>query len=392
MGKHSALAGSAPFVMNLDAQPKPGSRRALRMAQRAARAQKTAALPNPGSVSAVRARVVLPENRNVYAEYMNENLLVSQIELHTPPRAPKLFSRSRTLVAAIVAATSGLSVAAMAATAENPSSGSPSAFGRNVSAPVVEKISYTVTADGKTRSLEGMSTLTVADALAAAKIRLDADDEVSLALDSRVKDGASIKVVRVSAQTKTEDYAEDYTVKEESDPTLAKGERRVVTKGVRGEGRRTVKIVLRDGREVSRQILAEAVSTPRTDEIVKVGTKETGALPAPVAAAADSAPVPAGSARDIARSMLASYGWGADQFAYLDRLWQRESHWNHTASNRSSGAYGIPQALPGSKMASAGSDWRTNPATQIRWGLGYIKGRYGSPAAAWAHSQSTGWY
>jgi hypothetical protein len=97
-----------------------------------------------------------------------------------------------------------------------------------------------------------------------------------------------------------------------------------------------------------------------------------------------------GSPRAIARDQLAARGW-SDQFGCLDSLWQRESHWNVYASNPS-GAYGIPQALPGSKMASAGDDWRTNPATQIRWGLGYIGSRYGGPCAAWRHSQSTGWY
>ena len=90
--------------------------------------------------------------------------------------------------------------------------------------------------------------------------------------------------------------------------------------------------------------------------------------------------------------MLSSYGWGMDQWSCLDSLWQRESNWNPYAQNSSSGAYGIPQSLPGSKMASAGSDWQTNPATQIKWGLGYIDGRYGSPCGAWAHSQSVGWY
>ncbi|WP_237565555.1 hypothetical protein [Ornithinimicrobium cavernae] len=114
---------------------------------------------------------------------------------------------------------------------------------------------------------------------------------------------------------------------------------------------------------------------------------------APVEEAAPApAPAPSGSPRDIAAGMLGSYGWGQDQFSCLNSLWNRESGWNTYAQNPSSGAYGIPQALPGSKMATAGSDWQTNPATQIRWGLGYIQGRYGSPCGAWAHSQSVGWY
>jgi hypothetical protein len=100
-----------------------------------------------------------------------------------------------------------------------------------------------------------------------------------------------------------------------------------------------------------------------------------------------------GDARGIARQIAASkYGWGDGQFACLNSLWAKESGWSTTASNPSSGAYGIPQALPGSKMAAYGSDWRTNPATQIKWGLSYIDGRYGSPCSAWSTAQSRGWY
>lgn len=97
-------------------------------------------------------------------------------------------------------------------------------------------------------------------------------------------------------------------------------------------------------------------------------------------------------ARSVARSMLSHFHWSPRQFWYLNRLWNAESGWNKYAYNPSSGAYGIPQALPGSKMASAGPDWQTSAATQIRWGLGYIKSTYGSPCAAWSHEGATGWY
>jgi hypothetical protein len=80
------------------------------------------------------------------------------------------------------------------------------------------------------------------------------------------------------------------------------------------------------------------------------------------------------------------------QFSCLDNLWERESSWYYKAENPSSGAYGIPQALPGSKMASAGDDWRTNPITQVKWGLGYISGRYGTPCEAWAFFKANNWY
>ncbi|MEU8246126.1 transglycosylase SLT domain-containing protein [Nonomuraea sp. NPDC048916] len=93
----------------------------------------------------------------------------------------------------------------------------------------------------------------------------------------------------------------------------------------------------------------------------------------------------------IAKPMAAKRGWTKGQFRCLVKLWSRESGWNHRAGN-GSGAYGIPQALPGRKMAASGRDWRTNPRTQIAWGLGYIKKRYAAPCRAWAHFQSHHWY
>lgn len=99
-----------------------------------------------------------------------------------------------------------------------------------------------------------------------------------------------------------------------------------------------------------------------------------------------------GTAQAIAAQMVAARGWASTEFDCLVALWNKESHWNVYSNNVRSGAYGIPQALPGSKMASAGADWATNPATQITWGLGYITGRYGTPCGAWGHSQTSGWY
>jgi hypothetical protein len=99
-----------------------------------------------------------------------------------------------------------------------------------------------------------------------------------------------------------------------------------------------------------------------------------------------------GSAQAIAYDMVLARGWGDDQFSCLVALWNKESGWRVNAYNASSGAYGIPQSLPGNKMASAGADWETNPATQISWGLGYIAGRYGTPCGAWDHSTRVGWY
>ena len=99
-----------------------------------------------------------------------------------------------------------------------------------------------------------------------------------------------------------------------------------------------------------------------------------------------------GSAKAIAFELVEQSGWGEGEYRCLVALWQRESGWNHRAENPSSGAYGIPQSLPGNKMASAGDDWASNPETQIRWGIGYISARYGTPCEAWGHSERRGWY
>ena len=110
------------------------------------------------------------------------------------------------------------------------------------------------------------------------------------------------------------------------------------------------------------------------------------------AAALAAANTPEGAQATARQMASATYGWGSDQFSCLVSLWSKESGWNYQAYNDSSGATGIPQALPGSKMASAGSDWQTSAATQIAWGLGYISSVYGTPCSAWGHSQSTNWY
>ena len=101
--------------------------------------------------------------------------------------------------------------------------------------------------------------------------------------------------------------------------------------------------------------------------------------------------VPSGTPQRIAELMLVQFGWSG-QYSCLSALWGQESGWNVYAENPSSGAYGIPQALPGWKMAAAGANWQTDAATQISWGLGYIRASYGSPCAAWDHEEAAGWY
>jgi hypothetical protein len=105
-----------------------------------------------------------------------------------------------------------------------------------------------------------------------------------------------------------------------------------------------------------------------------------------------AAPADPTAAQATAKAMLADFGFSSDQWSCLYSLWEQESTWNVYAENAESGAYGIPQALPGDKMASAGSDWQTDATTQIRWGLGYIKSVYGTPCAAWQNEVDAGFY
>jgi hypothetical protein len=110
------------------------------------------------------------------------------------------------------------------------------------------------------------------------------------------------------------------------------------------------------------------------------------------ALSARQAVTPSGSPEQVAQRMLGQFGWSSSQFSCLQPLWEHESGWSVTAENPASGAYGIPQSLPGAQMSSAGADWHTSAATQIRWGLTYIHGRYGSPCGAWSHEESDNWY
>ena len=139
---------------------------------------------------------------------------------------------------------------------------------------------------------------------------------------------------------------------------------------------------------------AKLGSISTKEEIAEITGEAKNADQATAAAEAGAVPTTYSGEdpRSLAKPLVAAQGWSDSEYQCLVLLWNRESQWNPYAENSSSGAYGIPQALPGSKMASAGADWRTNPITQINWGIGYIKGRYGTPCSAWAHSNAVGWY
>jgi len=135
---------------------------------------------------------------------------------------------------------------------------------------------------------------------------------------------------------------------------------------------------------------AVATSAKKSTKTVKksTSTKHWASKTTSVSATVSSSASP----RQIAQSLLSGYGWNSSQWNALYQLWEQESGWSVTATNPTSGAYGIAQANPASQMASTGSDYTTDATTQIKWGLRYIKERYGSPEAAWAHEEADGWY
>ena len=158
---------------------------------------------------------------------------------------------------------------------------------------------------------------------------------------------------------------------------------------------RTLSVVAKPA-TVSPSDMAAAQQTATSSGTSSSGSSSNSAAGGGTPTVSLPAPNP-GSAQSIAMNMLSSFGFGADsssnpQYGCLVNLWNRESGWNYQAENPYSGAYGIPQALPGDKMASAGADWQTNPATQIKWGLGYIQSIYGTPCGAWNFELANGYY
>ena len=161
----------------------------------------------------------------------------------------------------------------------------------------------------------------------------------------------------------------------------------IIQQGVNGQRKVTCKVTYKDDIEIAREELSSEIIKEPVNKIVQVQSVTSRDTIDRTLVTGSKAEYQA-----YAREKCKAYGWSDSDFECLVNLWNRESGWRVTAGNKSSGAYGIPQALPASKMASAGSDYMTNYQTQINWGLKYISSRYGSPTNAWAHSQRTGWY
>ncbi len=254
-----------------------------------------------------------------------------------------------------------------------------------------------ILADGATTTVDAKAGDTVDVLLEKAGISLGDLDTVDFVFEAG---RTSVKVTRILHGDVDVATPIPFTTEERSDDSLYEGETKVLQEGQDGQTLTTYYRHSIDGKIVLNVPMAKKVTEP-VAKIVAVGTKKKeqeapSAQSAASAAAAAAASAPAvsyspGSAQAIAQEMVAARGWSDSEFQCLVTLWNHESGWNVSAANPS-GAYGIPQALPGSKMASAGADWQTNPATQITWGLGYISGRYGTPCGALASWSAKGWY
>ena len=179
------------------------------------------------------------------------------------------------------------------------------------------------------------------------------------------------------------------TITKEATGASGTKQNRVVQNGKNGLKEIIYKVKYNNDVEIERNQISEEIIQEPVNKIVEVKTIQI------TSRSSSERTVVTGTVaeyQEYARERCLAYGWSESDFECLVKLWNRESRWNVSACNRSSGAYGIPQALPASKMASAGADYLTNYKTQINWGLNYIKGRYGSPTAAWNHSQQKGWY
>lgn len=215
---------------------------------------------------------------------------------------------------------------------------------------------------------------TIGEFLRERDIKVDSKDTwASLRDETIIKDNMDFAVYRQGKQTKTVEEDIAYNTKTTYDYSLAYNTKQVTTKGQNGKKTVTYEINMRNGKEISRKVLSSIVTKEPVDEQVKVGMKVD---------------LPAGTHNDwMARAGIASSDYG-----YVNYIIERESHWNPLAKNRSSGATGLCQALPGNKMASAGSDWATNPITQLRWCNSYAVGRYGSWAKAYQFWTTHHWW
>jgi uncharacterized protein YabE (DUF348 family) len=243
----------------------------------------------------------------------------------------------------------------------------------------------TVVHDGQRQAVT-TTDATVGQLLDDLDLTLGSMDRLSATKSAAIRPGSVITLERVRRELTTRTESVPFATTKKKDSSMTSGTTKVVTQGKDGQARITYAEVFVDGKAVGRTKLnTVTVHGPQT-QVIKVGTRKVVPANTPDAGVPDP-----GSAKAIAKTLAAARGWGDDQYSCLVAMWSRESGWRVNAAN-SSGAYGIPQALPGSKMASAGPNWQSDAATQIKWGLGYIADRYSTPCGAWSFWQAHNYY
>jgi uncharacterized protein YabE (DUF348 family) len=220
---------------------------------------------------------------------------------------------------------------------------------------------------------------TVAEMLKQKAVKLSKNDMLSVPASTPITPGMTVELWREGKQTISVDEDVAFTTEKIQDADRELGYKEVKTPGVAGKRTVSYEIEMKNGKEITRQEIQSVTTKESVKQVEVVGAK----LPTPTNPT---------EAQELGHQMMLAYGYGEDQWPCLYNLWMRESGWRTTAGNQSSGAYGIPQALPASKMASVAPDYLTNAATQITWGLGYVKGRYSTPCGAWSSFQAKGWY
>jgi hypothetical protein len=212
----------------------------------------------------------------------------------------------------------------------------------------------------------------------------------ALVIDSTLS--YDVKDHTISNKVVTEETEIEYVTTATEDPTIAAGTDFVKKAGKAGLAEITYEVKLLDGKEVFRSEIGRLVTVEPVESIVIRGTGDPTDIAVALATAEGKTGSKSGNKEYAKLFINQKYGWGEKQFACLETLWFRESNWNHKAENPTSGAYGIPQSLPGRKMATFGDDWRTNPVTQIKWGADYIEDRYSTPCGALDFFYDRNWY
>lgn len=247
---------------------------------------------------------------------------------------------------------------------------------------VTPEADKTVGADGEIIITEKTAQEEVAEAVVSSNDSNEATvTELNLETVSKAYNPITEKII-----VETEEIPYETITKKVTDSTKNTKEQ-VIQKGKNGKKEVTYKVKYQNDKEIERTEISSKVIEEPVDKIVQVRDKTTSRGSGAIRATGTKAQYQA-----YAKSRCQAYGWSNYDFDCLVSLWNKESGWNPLAHNSSSGAHGIAQALPASKMSKYGSDYMTNYKTQINWGLNYIKSRYGSPSKAWSHSKSKGWY